>query len=70
MGIKEQYRQQERKRKKRTIVLVLLLLIAFLAATIAIMITQVFTVKKVNVVGNELYSDEQIEEVVMADEYA
>lgn len=35
-----------------------------------VLVTQVFTVKKVAVVGNELYTDEQIEELVLNDEYS
>jgi cell division protein FtsQ len=33
-------------------------------------VTQVFTVKKVTVVGNEIYTDAQIEELALSDEYS
>lgn len=51
-------------------ILTVLAVIVMLAGMTALLITQVFTVKKVHVVGNELYTDEQIEEIVLSDEYS
>ncbi len=64
--IKEQRKRQKRRKVKMIIFLifVLLLVIAFLV------VWNVFTVKEVNVEGNELYSAEQIEEIVLSDEYS
>ena len=50
--------------------LILLALILLLVGIVVLLVTQVFTVKKVNVVGNELYTDAQIEEIVLSDEYS
>ena len=50
--------------------LILLALILLLIGIGVLLVTQVFTVKKVNVVGNDLYTDEQIEEIVLSDEYS
>lgn len=68
--IKEQRREIVRKKKKKRNILIVLALVILLIGTGALMVTQVFTVKKVNVVGNELYTDEQIREIVLSDEYS
>lgn len=68
--IKEQRREIVRKKKKKRNILMILGLLVLLTGMGAVMVTQVFTVKKVNVVGNELYTDEQIEEIVLSDEYS
>ena len=68
--IKEQRREILRKKKRKRNILIVLVLIALLAGAGALLVTQVFTVKKVNVVGNELYTDEQIEDIVLSDEYS
>ena len=68
--IKEQRKEiLRRKKRKRNILIVLALLVLFAGAGV-LLVTQVFTVKKVDVVGNELYTDEQIEEIVLSDEYS
>ena len=68
--IKEQRRENLRRKKKKRNILIVLALIVLLVGTGVLLVTQVFTVKKVNVVGNELYTDEQIEEIVLSDEYS
>lgn len=68
--IKEQRREIVRKKKKKRNILIVLALVILLIGTGALLVTQVFTVKKVNVVGNELYTDEQIREIVLSDEYS
>lgn len=66
--IKEQRREIRRRKKKKRNILIALALIVLLAGAGALLVTQVFTVKKVHVVGNELYTDEQIEAIVLSDE--
>lgn len=68
--IKEQRREILRKKKKKRNILILLALLVLLIGIGVLLVTQVFTVKKVNVVGNELYTDEQIEEIVLSDDYS
>ena len=68
--IKEQRREILRKKKKKRNILILLALLLLLIGIGVLLVTQVFTVKKVDVVGNELYTDEQIEEIVLSDEYS
>lgn len=68
--IREQRREIVRKKKRKRNILIVLALLVLLAAVGFLLVTQVFTVKKVHVVGNELYTDEQIEEIVLSDEYS
>ena len=68
--IKEQRREILRKKKRKRNILILLALVVLMVGIGVVLVTQVFTVKKVNVVGNELYTDEQIEEIVLSDEYS
>jgi cell division protein FtsQ len=68
--IKEQRREEQRKKRRVRNLLIVLAVILILLGAGALLVTQVFTVKNVTVVGNELYTDEQIEELVMADEYS
>ena len=68
--IKEQRREILRQKKRKRNILILLALLVLLAGICVLLVTQVFTVKKVDVVGNELYTDEQIEEIVLSDEYS
>ena len=68
--IKEQRREILRKKKRKRNILIVLALLILLAGIGALLVTQVFTVKKVNVVGNEIYTDEQIEEIVLSDEHS
>ena len=62
--------RDERKKKKRkkikTIVLLSFLLILVIAGFV---VTELFTVKQVEVKGNELYPDEQIEASILNDAY-
>lgn len=64
--IKEQRKKKKRRRAGLIITLIILLLIA--AAVYVVM--NVFTVENVIVEGNELYSQEQIEKMVLDDEYS
>lgn len=66
MMIKEQ-RRKKKRRKIRFMIFLIVLLIVLIAFLI---IWNVFTVKNVKVVGNELYSSEQIEKLVLNDEYS
>lgn len=68
--IKEQRREIRRRKKRKRNILILLVVILLLAGGAGLLVTQVYTVEKVSVVGNELYSDEQIEEIVLSDEYS
>ena len=68
--IKEQRREILRQKKRKRNILIVLALMVLLAVAGVLLVTQVFTVKKVNVVGNELYTDEQIKEIVLSDEYS
>ncbi len=60
-------RRKERRRRVLRIALPVLILVAVLAV---IMVWKVFVVKEVEVVGNEIYSDEQIESWALDDEYS
>lgn len=68
--IKEQRREIARKRKKRRNTLILLSISVCFIALIVVLVTQVYTVQKVTVVGNELYTDAQIEDIVLCDDYS
>ena len=68
--IKEERRRQRLRKKRRRTVLVCLLLLFLLVGGGYLLVTRVYTVEKVRVVGNELYTDEQIEQVVRSDEYS
>lgn len=63
-------KEQRRKKKRRKIGLMIFLIVVLLIAIAFLIIWNVFTVKKVKVVGNELYSSEQIEKMVLNDEYS
>lgn len=68
--IKEERREMRRRKKRRRNILLLILLLFLLAGGGYVLVTRVYTVEKVSVVGNELYSDGQIEQLVLSDEYA
>lgn len=68
--IKEQRRELARRRRRKRTVRLMILLVLLLILLGVVLVTKVFTVEKVTVVGNELYSDEQIEELVCSDEYS
>jgi cell division protein FtsQ len=63
-------RDERRKKKRRKIGLIILLILIILIAACALVVWKVFTVEEVVVDGNELYSDEQIESIVLDDEYS
>lgn len=64
--IKEERRKKRRRKHIWTGILITLALLAILA----IVVIKVFTVEKVEVDGNKLYTDESIEEWVLNDEYS
>ncbi len=61
--------KRRKKAKRKRLLLGIVLFLLFLAAAILVAI-RVFTLKKVVVSGNELYSDQQIRESVLNDEYS
>ena len=63
-------KEERRKKKKRKIKLCVFLILAFLIVAAAYIVMTVFTVEKVVVEGNELYSSKQIEDMVLNDEYS
>lgn len=63
--------REQRRRKKRRKIGCIVFLILMLFITMAVLIVwKVFTVKNVVVEGNELYSEEQIKNLVLDDEYS
>ena len=68
--IKEERRRQRLRKKRRKRILVFLILFFLLSGGGYFLVTRVYTVEKVSVVGNELYTDAQIEQVVRSDEYS
>lgn len=63
-------KEQRKKKKHRKIGLILFLVIVLLIAAGVLIVWKVFTVQTVVVEGNELYSSEQIESLVLNDEYS
>jgi len=68
--IREQRAEKRRRRKRKRNHLILLALLALFISACVLLVTKVYTVQRVTVAGNELYTDEQIEELVLDDEYA
>lgn len=68
--IKEERREIRRRKRRKRNILIAFAVLVIMAGTIWLLVTRVYTVEKVSVVGNELYTDEQIEEIVLADEYS
>ncbi|SDB07261.1 cell division protein FtsQ/DivIB [Eubacterium oxidoreducens] len=64
--IKEERRQERKRKKIGKIILVIVIVFALLA----LIVWKVFTVKNVEVSGNELYSDTQIQNSVLNDKYS
>ncbi len=62
-------REKKRSKKKRTGVYLFLALL-LTAGIGALIVINVFTVERAEVLGNELYSDRQIEEMVLNDKYS
>ncbi|MGN0348134.1 MAG: cell division protein FtsQ/DivIB [Roseburia sp.] len=63
-------REQRKRKKRRKIWLILFLSLLLMLAIGVLVVWKVFTVEKVIVEGNELYSSEQIENLVLNDEYS
>ncbi len=63
-------REQRRRRKRRKIALIAFLIFLLVAAVAVLIVWKVFTVQEVVVEGNEMYSDEQIRQIVLTDEYS
>lgn len=63
-------REQRKRKKRRKIGLCIFLIVLMLIAIAVLVVWKVFTVKNVIVEGNELYSAEQIEQLVLNDEYS
>ncbi len=63
-------REQRKRKKRRKIGLIIFLIFVLLIALAVLIVWKVFTVKEVKVEGNELYSSEQIEQLVLNDEYS
>lgn len=63
-------REQRRRKKRRKIGLLIFLTLLLILAIGAFVVINVFTVEHVVVEGNELYSSEQIQNMVLNDEYS
>lgn len=63
-------KEQRKRKKRRKIGLIIFLIFVLLVALAVLIVWKVFTVKEVKVEGNELYSSEQIEQLVLNDEYS
>lgn len=68
--IKEQRQEIKRQQKKRRKMLMTACILLLLILLGIVLVTKVYTVEAVQVVGNELYTDEQIQEIVLTDEYS
>lgn len=58
------------KSKKPVVILVVLFMIAAIVFGGYMLITKVYTLEELRIEGNEVYSDEQISEILTADEYS
>ena len=63
-------REERRRKKRRRIGLYIFLVLLLLIAIGVFVVMNVFTVENVIVEGNELYSEKQIEDMVLNDEYS
>lgn len=63
-------REQRKKKRRRKIGLIIFLIFVLMIALAFLIVWKVFTVKEVKVEGNELYSSEQIKQLVLNDEYS
>lgn len=63
-------KSKRRKRRRRKLLLKLVLILIAIAAIGALIVWKVFTVETVKVEGNNIYSDEKIENWVLNDEYS
>ncbi len=63
-------KKRKRKKQKKRILSIVLPVLILVAALGVIMVWKVFVVKEVEVVGNEIYTDAQIESWALDDEYS
>lgn len=63
-------RKKRRKQRRRRLLRIALPVLILLVLLAVIMVWKVFVVKEVEVTGNEIYSDEQIESWALDDEYS
>lgn len=63
-------REERRRKKRKKIVWMIFLILLLLISLAGLIVWKVFTVKEVRVEGNKLYSAEQIQELVLNDEYS
>lgn len=63
-------REKRKKKKSRKMKLIIFLTIVLLLLIGILVVWKVFTVKNVEVEGNELYTDEQIQKFVLNDDYS
>lgn len=63
-------REQRKRQKRRKIGMIVFLIVVLLLVIAFLIVWNVFTVKEVRVEGNELYSSEQIEKMILNDEYS
>lgn len=63
-------RDERKKKKRRKIKIIVILSIFLFLALAGFIVVNLFTVKEVEVEGNELYSDEQIEASILNDSYS
>lgn len=63
-------REKRKKKKRRRVGVIIFLLFILMLALAVLIVWKVFTVKEVKVEGNELYSSEQIEQLVLNDKYS
>lgn len=63
-------REKRKRKKRRKVGLIVLLVLLLLIAAAVLIVWKVYTVRNVVVEGNEMYSSEQIEQLVLNDEYS
>lgn len=67
---KDLLREKRRRQKRQRVVLIAFLSLFVIITAAVLIVWNVFTVEKVEVKGNEHYSNEQIEKFVLSDEYS
>lgn len=63
-------KERRRKRRKRRRILKAVLIVLIVLGLAALIVFKVFTVRNVEITGNELYSDKKIRDWVLNDEYS
>lgn len=63
-------KERRRKRRKRRRILKAILIVLIVLGLAALIVFKVFTVRNVEITGNELYSDKKIRDWVLNDEYS